>query len=106
MTLINNTKSKTNKDKAYNTNKQNKYLVYNSQHSFAKFKNTSEFKELSLDSMYKRLDNFKKKFNMLKSVNPIDENEVLKSKVLDDAGDLFNNLYYIYKDKYNEKIMV
>ena len=106
MTLINNTKSKTNKDKAYNTNKQNKYLVYNSQHSFAKFKNTNEFKELSLDSMYKRLDNFKKKFNMLKNVNPIDENEVLKSKVLDDAGDLFNNLYYIYKDKYNEKIMV
>ena len=60
MTLINNTKSKTNKDKAFNKNKQNKYLVYNSQHSFKNFKNTNEFKEFSLDSMYKRLDNFKK----------------------------------------------
>ena len=60
MTLINNTKSKTNKDKAFNKNKQNKYLVYNSQHSFENFKNTNEFKEFSLDSMYKRLDNFKK----------------------------------------------
>ena len=43
---------------------------------------------------------------MLKNINPIDENEVLKSTVLDDAGDLFNNLYCIYKDKYNEEIMV
>ena len=60
MTLINNTKSKTNKDKAFNKNKQNKYLVYNSQHSFENFKNTNEFKEFSLDSMYMRLDNFKK----------------------------------------------
>ena len=30
--------------------KNNKYLVYNSQHSFAKFKNINEFKGLSLDS--------------------------------------------------------
>ena len=25
-------------------------------------------------------------------------------KVLDNAGDLFNDLYYIYKDKYNEEL--
>ena len=54
--------------------------------------------------MYKRLDNFKKRFNRLKNVNPqTDENEVLKLKVLDNIGDLFNNLCYNYKDKYNEK---
>ena len=60
MTLINNTKCKTNKDKEYNKNKQNKYLVYNPQHSFVKFKDTNEFEELSLDFMYKRLNGFKK----------------------------------------------
>ena len=78
MVLTNNTKSKTNKSKVYNKNKQNKYLVYNSQHSFAEFKDIGEFKELSLDAMYKRLNNFQKRFNKLKIVNPqTDNNEVL-----------------------------
>ena len=27
----------------------------------------------------------------------------MKSKVLDNVEDLFNELYYIYKDKYNEQ---
>ena len=27
----------------------------------------------------------------------------MKSKVLDNVGDLFNELYYIYKNKYNEE---
>ena len=27
----------------------------------------------------------------------------MKPKVLDNVGDLFNDLYYIYKDKYNEE---
>ena len=31
------------------------------------------------------------------------ENKALKPKVLDNVGDLFNELYYIYKDKYNEE---
>ena len=78
MVLTNNTKSKTNKSKVYNKNKQNKYLVYNSQNSFAEFKDIDEFKELSLDSMYKILNNFQKIFNKLKIVNPqTDNNEVL-----------------------------
>ena len=104
MVLTNNTKSKANKNKAYNKNKQDKYLVYNSQHSFVKFKVIDEFNELSLDSMYKRLNDFKKIFNRLKTVNPqTHTNELLKQKVLDDIGDLFNELYYIYKDKYSEE---
>ena len=49
ITLNNNTKNKTNKNKACNKNKQNKYLVYNPQHSFAKFKDIDGFEELSLD---------------------------------------------------------
>ena len=43
ITLINNTKSKTNGNKMHSKNKQDKYLVYNSQHSFAKFKDSMKF---------------------------------------------------------------
>ena len=56
--------------------------------------------------MYKKLNDLKK-INKLKTVDPrTDENKVLRLKVLDGAGDLFNELYYIYKDKYNEEKMV
>ena len=55
--------------------------------------------------MYKTLENFNKKFIGLKNVNPQTKaKKNLKDKVLSDAGDLFNDLYYIYKDKYNEEI--
>ena len=64
-------------------------MVYNPQHSFVKFKDIDEFKELSLDSMYKRLNDLKKRFNRLKTVNPqTDINKILKEKVLDGAGNL------------------
>ena len=87
-------------------NNQNKNLVYNSQHSFAKFKNIGESKELSIDSMQKKkLKTFHKKFTDLKSVNPQTEaNKNLKEKVLHNAGDIFNDLYYICNDKHNEEI--
>ena len=53
--------------------------------------------------MYKKLNDLKK-INKLKAVDPqTNENKVLKPKVLDNVGDLFNELYYIYKDKYNEE---
>ena len=68
------------------------------------FEDTDEFKELSLDSMFKKLNDFKKRFNKLKTVDPqTNENKVLKPKVLGNAEDLFYELYYIYKDKYNEE---
>ena len=102
--LANNTKKKTNTNKVNSKEKQEKYLVYNSHHSFTKFKNIDEFKELSLDSVYKNLNDFFKKINKHKAVNPqTDENKALKPKVLDNVGHLFNELYYIYKDKYNEE---
>ena len=45
-----------------------------------------------------------KKINKLKVVDPqTDENKVLQPKVLDNVEDLFIELYYIYKDKYNEE---
>ena len=59
---------------------------------------------MSLNSMQKRLHNFHKRFTKLKSVNPqIEANDDLKAKVLDNVGDIFNELYYIYKEKYEEE---
>ena len=69
MALPNNIKNKTNTNRVDSKKKQNKYLVYNSQHSFTKFTDIDKFKELSLDSMYKKLNDFKKRFNRLKIVN-------------------------------------
>ena len=74
MFLTNNTKNKTNKNRVDSKKKQNKYLVYDPQHSFARFKDIDEFKELSHDSMYKRLNEFQKRFNRLKTVNPQTDN--------------------------------
>ena len=55
--------------------------------------------------MHKTLKNFNKKFTGLKNViSQTKANKKLKEKVLDNAGNLFNDLYYIYKDKYNEEI--
>ena len=97
--------SKASKNKVSNKDKQKKKLVYNSQHSFAKFKDIDEIKKLSLDSMHKTLKNFNKKFTVLKKVIPqTKNNKKLKEKVLDNAENLFNDLHYIYKDKYNEEI--
>ena len=33
----------------------------------------------------------------------MEANKDLKAKVLDNAGDIFNELYYIYKEKYEEE---
>ena len=52
--LADNVKKKTNTNKVNIKKKQDKHLIYNSQHSFTKFKDIDEFKELSLDSMYKK----------------------------------------------------
>ena len=54
--------------------------------------------------MYNRLKDFKKRFNGLQTVKPqADKNKDRKLKVLNDAEELFNWLYYIYQDKYNEE---
>ena len=58
--LNNNVEKKTNTNKVNIKKKQDKHLIYNLQHSFTKFKDIVEFKELSLDSMYKNLNDLKK----------------------------------------------
>ena len=47
---------------------------------------------------------FIKKINSFKKVSPqTKKNEDLKTEVLDNAGDLFNDLYYICMEKYKEE---
>ena len=56
-------------------------MVYNPQLKFQKLEDIGEFKELSLDSMYNRLNDLKKKVIRLKTINPqTNTNKVLKKK--------------------------
>ena len=73
-------------------------MVYNTQYGFVKFKDISDFKDMSLHSMHKKLNEFHKKFEELQNLIPKTKKyEHLKTKILDDSGNLFNELYYIYK---------
>ena len=97
-----NTTNKTSKNKI---NNQSKELIYNTEHSFSKLKNISDIKKLSLDSMFNLMRKHHKKIISLKNLTPQTENnKKLKQEVLINDGDLYNSLYYIYKNKYNKKI--
>ena len=50
-------------------NIQSKNLIYNSRHSFVKYRDIDEFKELSLDSFYKKLNKFNDEITSLKNVS-------------------------------------
>ena len=53
--------------------------------------------------MHKRLDDFHKTCTKFKSVNPqIEANKDLRTKDLDNARDILNELYYIIKEKWKE----
>lgn len=95
--LNNKAKSKIGKrDKMVKTNKQDKNVIYNSQHSFVKLKDTNVFEVIS--------QTFCKKLDELKNVSPqINKNEDLKKDVLENVLDTFNEFYYIYNERYEEK---
>ena len=102
--LINafNTTTKVSKNKTTN---QNKKLIYNVNHSFAKLRNIDDIKKLSLDSMFNQMKSYHKKFNSLNNLKTWTENnKKLKQEVLTNVGDIYNKLYDIYKSKYNKKI--
>ena len=66
-------------------------------------KNINDIKDLSLDSMFNRMRMYQKKFTGLNDLTQRTENkEELKQEVLSNAGDIYNELYYIYKNKYNK----
>ena len=58
MTLINNTKSKTNENKVYNKNKQDKYLLYNSHIVLQSLKISMNLKNYHLILCTKKLNDF------------------------------------------------
>ena len=54
--------------------------------------------------MFKLMREHHKKFTSLNNLVPWTENnKELKQEVLTNAGDIYNELYYIYKNKYNKK---
>ena len=89
------------------TNKatKSKKLIYDVNHSFAKLRNINDIKKLSLDSMFNLMKNYHKKFNSLNNLKTgRKDNEKRKKEVLTDVGDIYNELYDIYKRKYSKKI--
>ena len=68
-------------------------------------KNINNIKDLSLDSMFNRMRMYHKKFTSLNNLTPRTENkEKLKQEVLNNAVNIYNEFYRIYKNKYNKKI--
>ena len=95
-----NTINATNRATKNKINIQSKNLIYNSKHSFIKYKDIDEFKELSFDSFYKKLNKFNDEITSLKNVSSRkEEKKDLKYQVLSNAKKLYNELYYIYKKK-------
>ena len=63
-----NTINTTNKAPKNKINIQSKNLIYDSKHSFVKYKDIDDIKELSLDSLYKKLNKFNDEIISLKNV--------------------------------------
>ena len=100
-----NTFNTTNKAPKNKINIQSKNLIYDNKHSFVKYKDIDGIKELSLDSMYKKLNKFNYEIISLMNVaSRKNEKKELRNKVLSNAKKLYNELYYICKDKYNKEI--
>ena len=60
---------------------------------------------MPLDSFYIKLNKFKRDISDLKGVSPRKkEKKELKNKVLPNVKKHYNELYYIYKKKYNKEI--
>ena len=55
--------------------------------------------------MFDIMKEYHKKFNSLNNLKPwTKDSEKLKQEVLTSVGDIYNELYDIYKSKYNKKI--
>ena len=97
--------SATNKSSGNKINNQSKKLICNAEHSFAKLRNIDDIKKLSLLSMDSLMREYHKKFISLNNLAlRTENNKKLKQEVLINAGDIYNELYYIYLNKYNKKI--
>ena len=65
-----NTFNTTNKASKNKIKIQSKTLIYDSKHSFVKYKDIDDIKELSLDSMYKKLTKLNDEITSLNNINP------------------------------------
>ena len=96
--------STTNKAPKNKINNQSKKLIYDVNRSFEKLRNLGKIKKLLLDSMFKLMKEYHKKFNILNKLKPQKENnKKRKQEVLTNVGDIYNELYDIYKSKYNRR---
>ena len=99
-----NTINTTNKATKNKTNIQSKKLIYDGNHSFEELKNIDNIKKLSLDLMFSIMKKYHKKFNNLNKLKRrTKDNEKRKQEVLTNVGDIYNELYDVYKSKYSKK---
>ena len=97
--------STTNKASKNKTNNQTKKLIYDVNHSFAKLRNIDDINKLSLDTMFNIMKEYHKKFNSLNTLKSQKENNKKpKQELLTNVGNIYNELYGIYKYKYKKKI--
>ena len=97
--------SATNKAFKNKTNNQSNKLIYNANLNFTELENIDNINKLSLNSMFNLMKEYHKKFNSLNKLKPQKENnKKRKQEVLTNVGDIYNELYDIYKSKYNKKI--
>ena len=80
-------------------------LTYNTKSSFVKLKNIDDIKKLPLDLMSNLMREHYKNLNSLINLKPRtadNKNKILE--VIIHAGNIYNELYKIYRSKYNKKI--
>ena len=86
-------------------NNPGKKLVYKANHSFAELRNIDNIKKLSFSSLFNKMKEYHGKIKSLDNLKPrTKDNEKLKQKVLNNVADIYNELYYVSKSKYNKKI--
>ena len=54
--------------------------------------------------MFSIMKDYHKKFNSLNKLKPQKENNKKRKQVLTNVGDIYNELYDVYKSKYSKKI--
>ena len=97
--------STTNKASKNKINNQSKKLIYDANHSFTNLRNIGDIKKLPLDSMFNLMREYHKKFNSFNNLKTrTKDNEKRKQELLTNVGDIYNDLYDIYKSKSNKKI--
>ena len=80
-------------------------MTYNTKYNFVKLKNSDDIKKLPLDSMFNLMKEHHKKFNSLNNLKPRKTaNKTKRLEVLIYVDYIYNELYKIYKNKYNREI--